>query len=293
MFSVLEELGLRDRFATQAVREVVACIQNYIVSEYMAYRTIEIQLIPETFGLLIFGLAGMMKAKPDITDDELATLIAQTLRLDMTVIDPPPWPEHPDAPSRPDAVLRWRGLARRSMQDALGGYADGYLLGRFGLDIQSYGHVHGAKRRFGDPRFQHALARRGDLAPRSHEPHICQRLAEHLLQHGEIVPMAMRHDEDVIALIKGQGGSDIAVVPHDHLLRAVGFAGVRKLRTAVEQRAGKPHARQGRNGGAAPHARRRTPRREPGQGNGQHEPTVRDAAPLLAANRSPGAEPVA
>ena len=40
MFSVLEELGLRDRFATQAVREVVACIQNYIVSEYMAYRTI-------------------------------------------------------------------------------------------------------------------------------------------------------------------------------------------------------------------------------------------------------------
>ena len=55
----------------------------------------------EELGLLIFGLAGMMKAKPDITDDELATLIAQTLRLDMTVIDPPPWPEHPDAPSRP------------------------------------------------------------------------------------------------------------------------------------------------------------------------------------------------
>lgn len=28
----------------------------------------------------------------------LATLIAQTLRLDMTVMDPPPGPEHPDAP---------------------------------------------------------------------------------------------------------------------------------------------------------------------------------------------------
>ena len=41
----------------------------------------------------------MMKAKPDITDDELALLIAQTLRLDMTVMDPPPWPEHPGAPS--------------------------------------------------------------------------------------------------------------------------------------------------------------------------------------------------
>ena len=91
-------LGVRDQFATQAVREVVACIQSYIVSEYMAYRTIEIQLVPETFGLLLFGLAGMMKAKPDITDDELATLIAQTLRLDMTVMDPPPWPEYPGAP---------------------------------------------------------------------------------------------------------------------------------------------------------------------------------------------------
>ena len=81
---------MRDQFATQAVREIVACIQSYIVSEYMAYRTIEIQLVPETFGLLLFGLAGMMKAKPDITDDELALLIAQTLRIDMTVMDPPP-----------------------------------------------------------------------------------------------------------------------------------------------------------------------------------------------------------
>ncbi len=100
MFSVLDELGIRDRFATRAVQEIVACIQNYIVSEYTAYRTIEIQLVPETFGLLLFGLAGMMKAKPDITDDELAILIAQTLRLDMTVMDPPPWPEHPDAAAR-------------------------------------------------------------------------------------------------------------------------------------------------------------------------------------------------
>ena len=46
---------------------------------------------------MLFGIVGMMKAKPDITDEELATLIAQTLRLDMTVMAPPPWPEHPDA----------------------------------------------------------------------------------------------------------------------------------------------------------------------------------------------------
>ncbi len=97
MIAVLEELGVRDAFATRAVREIVACIQRHIVSEYTAYRTVEIQLVPETFGLLLFGLVGMMKAKPDITDDELALLIAQTLRLDMRVMDPPPWPEHPVA----------------------------------------------------------------------------------------------------------------------------------------------------------------------------------------------------
>ena len=97
MIAVLEELGVRDEFATRAVCEIVACIQRYIVSEYTAYRTIEIQLVPETFGMLLFGLVGMMKAKPDITDDELALLITQTLRLNMRVMDPPPWPENPTA----------------------------------------------------------------------------------------------------------------------------------------------------------------------------------------------------
>lgn len=70
------------------------------VLEYLAYRTIQIELVPKTFGLLLFGIVGMMKAKPDITDEELATLIAQTLRLDMTVMDPPPWREHPDTPEK-------------------------------------------------------------------------------------------------------------------------------------------------------------------------------------------------
>ena len=40
------------------------------------------------------------------------------------------------------------------MQDALGRYANGYLLGRFGFDVQPYGHVHGLKRRLRDPCFQ-------------------------------------------------------------------------------------------------------------------------------------------
>lgn len=38
MFAVLDELGMREQFATQAVREAATCIQDYIVSEYTAVR---------------------------------------------------------------------------------------------------------------------------------------------------------------------------------------------------------------------------------------------------------------
>ena len=95
MFSVLDELGMRDEFAARAVREAVDCICRNIVSEYTAYRTVEIDLVPETFALVLYGVVGLMKAKPDITDDEISRLIAQTLRVDMRVLQPPPWSELP------------------------------------------------------------------------------------------------------------------------------------------------------------------------------------------------------
>lgn len=95
MIAVLEELGMRDEFAVRAVRESVDCIYHNIVSEYTAYRTIEIDLVPQTFCLVLFGVVGIMKAMPETTDEELAAVIAQTLRLDMRVLDAPPWAEKP------------------------------------------------------------------------------------------------------------------------------------------------------------------------------------------------------
>ena len=95
MFSVLDELGMRDEFAARAVREAVDCICRNIVSEYTAYRIVEIDMVPETFALVLYGVVGLMKAKPDITDDEISRLIAQTLRVDMRVLQPPPWSELP------------------------------------------------------------------------------------------------------------------------------------------------------------------------------------------------------
>ena len=59
MFAVLDELGMRDQFATQAVREIVACIQSYIVSEYMAYRTM-------TCGLFFYGAGAGQDPPPQI-----------------------------------------------------------------------------------------------------------------------------------------------------------------------------------------------------------------------------------
>ena len=55
----------------------------------------EIDLVPETFALVLYGVVGLMKTKHDITDDEISRLIAQTLRVDMRALQPPPWSEAP------------------------------------------------------------------------------------------------------------------------------------------------------------------------------------------------------
>ncbi len=89
MIAVLEELGVRDDFDVRAVRETVDCINDHIVSEYAAYHNIEIEFVREMFCVLIFGLIGLMKVNPDITDETLMRIVVQTLRLDMRVIEKP------------------------------------------------------------------------------------------------------------------------------------------------------------------------------------------------------------
>ncbi len=87
MARVLEELGVRDAFGVRAVRETVDCIDAHIVTEYAAYHKVEIEFVYETFCMLIFGLVGLMKLKPDISDETLMKLVEQTLRLDMVPLD--------------------------------------------------------------------------------------------------------------------------------------------------------------------------------------------------------------
>ena len=78
------------------VRVLVSCISDQVVSEYAAYHSIEISLVPEMFCVVLAGIARLYKVKPDISDEDVSAIIAQTLRLDMRVIDEPEWRESRD-----------------------------------------------------------------------------------------------------------------------------------------------------------------------------------------------------
>ena len=93
---MLDELGCRDEFMTRVLREAVSCIFDQVVSEYAAYHSIEIRLVPEMFCVVLAGIARPYKVKPDISDEDVSAIIAQTLRLDMRVIDEPEWRESRD-----------------------------------------------------------------------------------------------------------------------------------------------------------------------------------------------------
>lgn len=90
MISVLEELGCRDEFDVRAVRETVNAINACVVTEYARFHKIEIDMVYEMFCVVLFGLVGLVKVYPGITDDELMKVIEQTLRLDMHPLASPP-----------------------------------------------------------------------------------------------------------------------------------------------------------------------------------------------------------
>lgn len=90
MIAVLEELGLRDVFDVRATRETAECLCNHIATEYAAFHQVEIELVYEMFCLVIFGIVGLVKVKPDISEETLMKVVEQTLRLDMVPLAPPP-----------------------------------------------------------------------------------------------------------------------------------------------------------------------------------------------------------
>ena len=81
MIRVLEELGVRDAFDVRAVRETVDCLSGRVLVEYAEYHQVEIEF--EMFCVVIFGLVGLVKIDPDISDEALMKVVEQTLHLDM------------------------------------------------------------------------------------------------------------------------------------------------------------------------------------------------------------------
>ena len=82
-FQVIEELHMREEFLARVTEGIVNYIMDNIVDEYARYHEIEITNIHEMFCLLIFGLVGLMIHNPNIPLENLATLVAQTLHLDL------------------------------------------------------------------------------------------------------------------------------------------------------------------------------------------------------------------
>lgn len=83
MIRVVEELGIRDAFDLRAVRATVDAMFVCVVSEYAKFHEVEIDLVYEMLCVVIFGLVGLLKLNPEITDEELMKAIEQVLHLDM------------------------------------------------------------------------------------------------------------------------------------------------------------------------------------------------------------------
>ena len=59
------------------------------MAEYAAYHQVEIEFVYEMFCVVIFGLVGLVKINPAISDEALMKVVEQALHLDMEPLDAP------------------------------------------------------------------------------------------------------------------------------------------------------------------------------------------------------------
>lgn len=90
MVAVLEELGQRDAFDVRAVRETAEFLCRNVADEYERYHDVEVDLVFEMFCVMLFGLTGLLKIDPHISDETLMKVVEQTLRLDMRPLSEKP-----------------------------------------------------------------------------------------------------------------------------------------------------------------------------------------------------------
>lgn len=81
MIAVIEELGMRDPFVIRVVTETADYLCDHITDVYDRYHGIRIDHVRETICLVLFGVVGLMKLDPPVSDEVLMDVIRQTLRL--------------------------------------------------------------------------------------------------------------------------------------------------------------------------------------------------------------------
>lgn len=77
----IENTGIYNRFLHQAVTAIVDCLELTTIEAYAARHKIEIEHVRETFYVLIYGLVGLARNNPDISDNVLIDITRQVLRL--------------------------------------------------------------------------------------------------------------------------------------------------------------------------------------------------------------------
>ena len=88
-----ENAGLYNQFVDRAVVAIVNCFRATTVEAYARLHDLEIGHVYETFYVLVYGLIGLTRSKPDIEDRVLIGIVRQTLHL-------PAHPAHREPPAQ-------------------------------------------------------------------------------------------------------------------------------------------------------------------------------------------------
>ena len=79
-----DDAGLSVRYVDRSVDALLGVLQETTIPAYAARHEIEITHVTETFAMLLHGLIGLLRTRPEVSDQILAHLTRQTLRLATT-----------------------------------------------------------------------------------------------------------------------------------------------------------------------------------------------------------------
>lgn len=77
----IDDAALYLRFMDRAVDALVEVLEETTIPAYAKRHPIEIVHVRETFTALIHGVIALVRSRPDLGDDALASIVRQTLRL--------------------------------------------------------------------------------------------------------------------------------------------------------------------------------------------------------------------